>query len=76
MITQIDKKGIQTGKNHSWLDVLEEYNIKYMALDPLHDGKLIEQLQTRPNWIVEYANEEAIFFVYKDVPIHKRTHDE
>jgi hypothetical protein len=34
-----------------------------MALDPRHDSKLIEQLKTRPGWMVEYANEEAMFFV-------------
>jgi hypothetical protein len=46
-----------------WLDMLEENHVRYIALDPQHDAVLIEQLQTRPEWLVEFANEEAIFFV-------------
>lgn len=52
----------QTGISRHWLDVLEENHVTFMALDPLHDVKLIEQLQTRPGWIVEFATEDAIFF--------------
>ena len=55
--------GARTGISRHWLDVLEKNNVRFMALDPRHDGKLIEQLQTRPGWMVEYASEEALFFV-------------
>lgn len=57
------RSGAQTGVSRYWLDVLEENNVHFMALDPQHDYKLIEQLQTRQGWVVEYANDEAIFFV-------------
>ena len=60
------KTGAQTGISRYWLDVLETYNVNFMALDLLHDKKLIEQLQTRPDWIVEYATEDAIFFVREE----------
>ena len=53
----------QSGISSHWLDVLEAHNVSYMALDLLHDQKLIEQLQTRPDGIVEYTTEDAIFFV-------------
>lgn len=59
----------QTGISHRWLDLLEENNVKYMALDPMHDTNLIQQLQTCPNWIVEYATEEAIFYVREEMPV-------
>ena len=59
----------QTRITRRWLDVLEEYDVKFMALDPIHDMKLIEQLQTRPDWIVEYATDEAIFFVREEMPV-------
>jgi hypothetical protein len=63
------KKGAQSWVSRYWLDVLEEHNVSYMALDPVHDQKLIEQLQTRPDWIVEYTTEDAIFFVREAQPL-------
>ena len=72
MDTQTHKTSAQTGISHYWLDMLEEHNVKYMALDPMHDKKLIEQLETRPDWIVEYATEEAIFFVREEAPVENR----
>ena len=69
MNSQPHKTGVQTGISRYWLDVLEENNVNFMALDVVHDRKLIEQLQTRPDWIVEYATEEAIFFVREEQPI-------
>ena len=57
--------GAQTGISRHWLDVLEENGVRFMVLDPHHDGKLIEQLQTHPEWVVEFANHEAIFFVHQ-----------
>ena len=60
---QNHRSGIQTGISRHWLDELEENNVRFMALYPQHDHKLIEQLQTHQGWVVEYADEEAIFFV-------------
>jgi len=57
------RSGTQTEISRHWLDVLEENHVRFMVLDPQHDRKLIEQLQTRPGWMVEFANDEAIFFV-------------
>ena len=63
------KTGAQTGISRHWLDLLEESNVNFMALDLAHDTKLIEQLQTRPGWTVEYATENAIFFVREELPV-------
>ena len=49
-----------------WLDVLQENHVRYMALDPQHDARLIELLQTSPEWKVDFADAEAIFFVRED----------
>jgi hypothetical protein len=54
---------LNTSISRHWLDVLEEYHVRHIALDPQHDKKLIEALRSRPEWVVEFANEEAIFFV-------------
>ena len=70
MNTQTQKTGAKTGISRIWLDVLDEHNVNYMVLDLIHDNKLIEQLQTSPNWIVEYATEEAVFFVREELPIN------
>jgi hypothetical protein len=63
------RSGAQTGISRHWLDVLEENNVRFMALDPQHDRKLIEQLQTRPGWVIEFANEEAMLFVRNEMAV-------
>ena len=60
MNTQTRPTGAQTGISRRWLDVLDEKNVNFMVLDPIHDKKLIQQLQTHPDWIIEYATEDAI----------------
>ena len=57
------RSGARTGISRHWLDVLEENNVRFMALNPQHDAKLIEQLQTRSCWLVEFADDDSIFFV-------------
>ena len=63
MNTQTHRTGVRSGIILQWLDMLDEHHVKFMGLDPIHDKKLIEQLHSHSNWIVEYANEEEIFFV-------------
>jgi hypothetical protein len=70
MNTQTHTTGAQTMINPRWLDVLDENNVNFMVLDPMHDRKLIEQLQSRPDWIIESATEEAIFFVREELPVN------
>ena len=60
----------QTEISRHWLDMLEENQVNFIALDPLHDVKLIEQLQTRPGWMVEFTNDEAIFFLRYEMAVN------
>ncbi len=60
----------QTDISRHWLAVLEENHVNFIALDPLHDVKLIEQLQIHPEWIVEFANDEAICFVRDEMAVN------
>lgn len=53
----------QTDIRCHWLDVLEENHVTFIALDPVHDTNLIEQLLTHPGWVVEYTDEDAILFL-------------
>jgi hypothetical protein len=55
--------------SHYWLDTLEAHHVRHIALDPQHDNNLIESLLSRPEWVVEFANEEAIFFVREEMPL-------
>jgi hypothetical protein len=71
MKTQRHTTGAQTRISRYWLDMLEENNVKFMALDPEHDATFIEQLQTRSDWLVESATEEAILFVRESAPFSK-----
>ena len=57
------KPDVRTGIRSSWLEVLDENHVQVMVLDPVHDTVLIEQLNDHAGWIVEYASEDAIFYV-------------
>ncbi len=63
------RSGTRTGISRHWLDALEANNVRFMVLDPQHDAKLIEQLQTRSGWLVEFADDEAIFFVRDEMAV-------
>ena len=69
MTTLMQTIDLNTRISRYWLDVLEEHNVRYISLDPQHDMKLIEVLRTRSEWIVEFADEEAIFFVREEMPL-------
>jgi len=47
---------------YRWLDVLDKNNVRVMALDPIHDQKLIKALSTTSKWVIEYEDEDAIFY--------------
>jgi len=48
-----------------WLDVLDENNVRVMALDPVHDQKLIKALSTTQKWVIEFEDEDVVFY-YRD----------
>ena len=54
---------LNTRISRYWLDMLEEHHVRYISLDPQHDKKLIEALRSRPEWVIDFADDEAIFFV-------------
>lgn len=53
--------------NRRWLDVLDKNNVNFMVLDPMHDRNLIEKLQACSDWIIEFATEDAVFFVREEL---------
>jgi len=53
--------------DRNWLDVLDKNNVSHMALDPYHDQNLIKALNSRPGWIIEFENDEAIFYAREEM---------
>ena len=49
----------------SWLEKLEMRNVSVMALDPAHDQILINTLNSTSNWIIEFEDEDVVFY-YRD----------
>ena len=66
MTTLSQSIDLNTKISRYWLDELEAHHVRYIALDPQHDHKLIDSLLSWSEWVVEFANEEAIFFVRED----------
>jgi hypothetical protein len=52
--------------NYRWSDVLGDKQISFLVLDAIHDRQLIEQLQTSPDWNIDFDSEEAIIFVRRE----------
>ena len=50
-----------------WLKVLEDSKVCLVVLDSQIDNKLLKLLRSVPNWIVELADEEFVFFIRNDV---------
>ena len=50
-----------------WLARFEQCDVKYLALDPDEDRSLIQLLQTRPEWTLDFWDQEGVLFVRSDV---------
>ena len=61
-------KLVKTQENEipiKWLEVLDKNNVHVMALDPVHDQKLIKALNTTSKWVIEFEDDDVVFF-YRD----------
>jgi hypothetical protein len=50
-----------------WLARFEQCDVKYLALDPDEDRSLIQLLQTRPEWTLDFWDRQGVLFVRSDV---------
>ena len=50
-----------------WLARFEECDVKYVALDPDEDRSLIQLLQSRPEWTLDFWDPRGVLFVRSDV---------
>jgi hypothetical protein len=49
-----------------WLATFEQYDVNYLALDPDQDRELIQLLQTRPEWTLDFRDRQGVLFVRSD----------
>ena len=54
------------GVNYRWSHVLDEKQVSFLILDPIHDRLFIEQLQASSDWINDFASEDAIIFMPRE----------
>lgn len=46
-----------------WTGILNEYDMQYLALDLRSDGDLVSLVRARPDWAVDFEDEQAVLFV-------------
>ena len=54
------------GANEDWLGIFEKYDVQFLVLDSHDDGDLLKLFQTRPDWTVDFEDEEAVIFARAD----------
>jgi len=50
-----------------WLERFEQYDVQYVVLDPDQDNRLIQLLKVRPEWALDFGDQEGALFVRSDV---------
>ena len=50
-----------------WLAHFEQCDVKYLALHPEEDRSLIQLLQTRSEWTLDFWDRQGVLFVRSDV---------
>jgi hypothetical protein len=50
-----------------WLARFSQCNVKYLALDPDEDRGLIQLLQARPEWTLDFWDRQGVLSVRSDV---------
>jgi len=46
-----------------WLQMLNEFDVRFLALDVEMDRALVEFFQTQPEWTIDCRDEESVLFV-------------
>ena len=55
----------------NWLEVLDEYEVQFIVLDP--DSDLAPILRLQPGWVVNFEDREAIFFVRAEMAVAQQS---
>jgi DNA phosphorothioation-dependent restriction protein DptG len=60
------KESISQAKGQSidtWLRMLDEYNVRHLALDLQSDRTLVDFFQAHPDWRIDFQDGQAALFV-------------
>ena len=63
-------------QGRQWLEMLDRFNVRFLALDSKLDRALVEFFQSRPDWVVDCRDEESVLFVRADSAQASRTRAE
>ena len=60
-----DSVAIETGRalGAHWLKVLDQFEVRFLALDLESDHGLVEFFLSQPGWVVDYRDKESVLFV-------------
>ena len=50
-----------------WLARFEQYDVKYIALDPNEDHGLVQLLNSCSEWTLDFQDRQGVLFVRSDV---------
>jgi len=52
--------------NRDWLDLLDEYDVQFVALDAHRDGDLLKLFRSEPEWTVDSEDGEVVVFARRE----------
>ncbi len=52
--------------NGDWPDLLDEYDVQFVALDAHRDGDLLKLVRSKPEWTVESEDGEVVVFARRE----------
>lgn len=55
----------ETGKtrvDESWLDLLDDYDVQWVILDPHDDSDVAETIRSQPGWDIDTDDDNLIIF--------------
>lgn len=52
--------------NGDWLDLLDEYDVQFVALDADRDGDLLKLFRSKPEWTVDSDDGQVVVFARRE----------
>jgi len=61
-VTQAERRSVE-----DWPQVLDEYGVQFLVLDRHDDSDLLDLFRSRPGWMVDFEDKEAVLFARADI---------
>lgn len=59
----------EAGLNKRWLRMLDEYGVRFLAVDLHSDSDLVELFRSQPGWVVDFEDVEGVLFSRTDARV-------